>query len=113
HVPVLLHEALGALNIRVGGRYVDATFGRGGHTAAILERVGKEGRVIAIDRDPDAIAAGRARFAAEERLTLISSPFARLGEVIAQLWLHGSIRSEEHTSELQSRENHVYRSLLE
>ncbi|MFO7304703.1 MAG: 16S rRNA (cytosine(1402)-N(4))-methyltransferase RsmH [Gammaproteobacteria bacterium] len=91
HVPVLLHEALGALNIRVGGRYVDATFGRGGHTAAILERVGKEGRVIAIDRDPDAIAAGRARFAAEERLTLISSPFARLGEVIAQLGLHGSI----------------------
>jgi len=88
---VLLHEALGALNIRVGGRYVDATFGRGGHTAAILERVGKEGRVIAIDRDPDAIAAGRARFAAEERLTLISSPFARLGEVIAQLGLHGSI----------------------
>jgi len=91
HVPVLLHEALGALNIRVGGRYVDATFGRGGHTAAILERVGKEGRVIAIDRDPDAIAAGRARFAAEERLALISSPFARLGEVIAQLGLHGSI----------------------
>jgi 16S rRNA (cytosine1402-N4)-methyltransferase len=91
HVPVLLDEVLGALNVRAGGRYVDATFGRGGHTAAILERVGKEGRVIAIDRDPSAIAAGRERFAAEHRLTLVESPFSRLSEIVAQCGLLGGI----------------------
>lgn len=91
HVPVLLQEVLGALNVRAGGQYVDATFGRGGHTAAILERVGKEGRVIAIDRDPTAVAAGRERFAAETRLMLVESPFARLREIVAQLGLLGRI----------------------
>lgn len=91
HVPVLLEEVLDALNVRAGGCYVDATFGRGGHTAAILERIGKEGRVIAIDRDPSAIAAGRERFATENRLTLVSSPFSRLSEIVAELGLLGGI----------------------
>ena len=91
HVPVLLEEVLGALNIRVGGCYLDATFGRGGHTAAILERIGKEGRVVAIDRDPAAISAGRARFATEKRLTLVSSPFSRLSVVVAELGLLGGL----------------------
>ena len=91
HVPVLLEEVLGALNVRAGGVYLDATFGRGGHTAAILEQVGKEGRVIAIDRDPDAIAAGCERFATEQRLTLVNSPFSRLREVAAQLGLLGGL----------------------
>jgi 16S rRNA (cytosine1402-N4)-methyltransferase len=91
HVPVLLEEVLVALNVRAGGCYVDATFGRGGHTAAILEQVGKEGRVIAIDRDPSAIAAGRERFVADKRLTLVSSPFSKLGEIVAQLGLLGRV----------------------
>jgi 16S rRNA (cytosine1402-N4)-methyltransferase len=91
HVPVLLDEVLAALNLRPGGCYVDATFGRGGHTAAILERVGQEGRVIAIDRDPAAISAGRARFATEQRLTLVSSPFSRLKDVVAELGLLGGV----------------------
>ena len=69
HTPVLLQRSAGRARYTQGGRYLDATFGRGGHTAAMLERVGKEGRVVAIDRDPAAIAAGRERFAAEERLT--------------------------------------------
>lgn len=85
HVPVLLEEVVAALNIRPGGIYLDATFGRGGHTATILEKVGKEGRVIAIDRDPLAIEAGRARFATEERLTLVNSPFSRVSKVASQL----------------------------
>src|SRR5690606_26808825 len=91
HVPVLLDEVLAALDVREGGRYLDATFGRGGHTAAILERVGKEGRVIAIDRDPAAIAAGRERFATEKRLTLVSSPFSRLSAVAGELGLLGGL----------------------
>ncbi|HQR04375.1 MAG: 16S rRNA (cytosine(1402)-N(4))-methyltransferase RsmH [Proteobacteria bacterium] len=60
HVSVLLAEAVDALNIRPDGIYLDATFGRGGHSRAILERLGPDGRLIALDRDPAAIAAGTA-----------------------------------------------------
>ena len=80
HTPVLLREVLAALAIRADGRYVDATFGRGGHTAAMLERLDAQGRVVALDRDPDALRAGRERFASEARLTLMSqSVFAPRG----------------------------------
>lgn len=91
HTPVLLREVLAALDVRADGRYVDATFGRGGHTAAILELLGAQGRVVAIDRDPDAIRAGRERFAGQERLTLVAGPFSRLAALIAELGLTGSI----------------------
>jgi 16S rRNA (cytosine1402-N4)-methyltransferase len=89
HTPVLLREVLAALDVRAGGRYLDATFGRGGHSAAILERAGREGRVVAIDRDPEAIRAGRERFANDDRLTLIGSPFSRLEQQVAGLDLVG------------------------
>jgi 16S rRNA (cytosine1402-N4)-methyltransferase len=89
HTPVLLDEVLAALDIREGGHYLDATFGRGGHSAAILERAGRGGVVLAIDRDPAAIQAGRERFAADERLTLVNSPFSRLDAVAAQSGLVG------------------------
>ena len=69
HTPVLVEEALAALALRPGGFYIDATFGRGGHTARILEALGPDGQIVAIDRDPTAIAAGRARFAHEPRRT--------------------------------------------
>ncbi len=61
HVPVLLHHAVDALAIdaRPDGTFVDATFGRGGHSRLILERLGPSGRLIAIDRDPEAVAAAR------------------------------------------------------
>jgi 16S rRNA (cytosine1402-N4)-methyltransferase len=79
---VLVGEALAALALEAGGYYVDATFGRGGHTALILQTLGREGRVLAIDRDPQAIAAGRERFADEVRLTLVHSSFADLGACV-------------------------------
>lgn len=91
HTPVLLQEVLAALEVRAGGRYVDATFGRGGHSAAILERVGPQGAVIAFDRDPAAIAAGRERFANDGRMTLVSSAFSRLGTVVGEMGLAGAI----------------------
>jgi len=91
HTPVLLEEVLAALDVRAGGRYVDATFGRGGHSAAILERVGPQGAVIAFDRDPAAIAAGRERFANDGRMTLVSSAFSRLGAVVGEMGLAGAI----------------------
>lgn len=56
HETVLLHEAVDALNIQPDGSYVDATFGRGGHSALILERLGEKGRLLGVDRDPQAVA---------------------------------------------------------
>jgi len=89
HTPVLLGEALAALQIREAGRYLDATFGRGGHTAAILQRIGAGGRVVAIDRDPEAIRAGHDKFAADRRLTLVHSPFSELAQVVKEMGMVG------------------------
>ncbi|MGH8286068.1 MAG: 16S rRNA (cytosine(1402)-N(4))-methyltransferase RsmH [Steroidobacteraceae bacterium] len=82
HKPVLVDEALAALAVEAGGYYVDATFGRGGHTARLLEAVGGQGRVLAIDQDPQAIAAGRERFADEVRLALVHARFSQLARVV-------------------------------
>jgi len=79
---VLAAEALAGLALEAGGYYVDATFGRGGHTALILQALGREGRLLAIDRDPQAIEAGRHRFADEVRLALVHAPFADLGTLV-------------------------------
>jgi 16S rRNA (cytosine1402-N4)-methyltransferase len=82
HIPVLLHEASDALAPRDGGRYLDGTFGGGGHTRAILAASGPDGRVIALDADPAAIARGeRLRAEFGERLTLRESNFAALARV--------------------------------
>jgi 16S rRNA (cytosine1402-N4)-methyltransferase len=83
HTPVLLDEVLAGLNLRPDGCYCDATFGRGGHTAAILAQLGPAGRVIAIDRDPDAIRAA-ARFSDESRLTVVRGSFGRLAELVRE-----------------------------
>jgi len=79
---VLAAEALAGLAVEAGGYYVDATFGRGGHTSLLLQALGREGRVLALDRDPQAIAAGRQRFADEMRLTLVHASFADLGTLV-------------------------------
>ena len=91
HTPVLLDEVLAGLAVRADGRYCDATFGRGGHTAAILGALGPVGRVIALDRDPDAIRAGQARFAGEPRLTLIRGSFGQLEERVRAAGLEGEL----------------------
>ncbi len=83
HRPVLLEEAIAALAIRADGVYVDATFGRGGHSRAILERLGPAGRLIALDRDPQAIAAARA--IRDPRFTVVHAPFSELGRVLDPL----------------------------
>ncbi len=83
HVTVLLQEAVDALEIKADGVYVDGTFGRGGHSLAVLERLGPEGRLIAFDRDPAAIAAGQAL--GDARLKLVHSPFSALDEALEEL----------------------------
>jgi len=87
HIPVLLAEALDALAVRPDGVYVDGTFGRGGHSRALLARLGPEGRLIALDRDPSAIAAGQA--ITDPRFTLVHARFAEMGAVLEQLGVHG------------------------
>jgi len=80
HHAVLLEEAVSALAIRPDGVYVDATFGRGGHSRAILERLGGSGRLIAIDRDPQAVAAAGA--IRDPRFTILHAPFSELAQVL-------------------------------
>ncbi|MBK6638479.1 MAG: 16S rRNA (cytosine(1402)-N(4))-methyltransferase RsmH [Rhodocyclaceae bacterium] len=85
HVTVLLAEAVAALAIRPDGIYVDATFGRGGHSRAILAQLGPQGRLIALDRDPAAIAAGQELLASDPRLSLWHAPFSALARVLDEL----------------------------
>jgi 16S rRNA (cytosine1402-N4)-methyltransferase len=82
HTPVLVNQVFAALEPRPAGLYVDATFGRGGHSARILEALGADGHLIAIDRDPEAIAAGRVRFAGEPRLRLVHGEFGELETLV-------------------------------
>ncbi len=83
HVTVLLAEAVTALAVKPDGVYVDGTFGRGGHSRAILAQLGPAGRLIAFDRDPRAIAAGQAL--GDTRLTLVHEPFSELANALADL----------------------------
>ncbi|MCX7672911.1 MAG: 16S rRNA (cytosine(1402)-N(4))-methyltransferase RsmH [Thiobacillaceae bacterium] len=76
HRPVLLEQVLQALAVRPDGVYVDATFGRGGHSRAILDRLGPAGRLLALDRDPEAVACGRSW--ADPRFTIVHAPFSAL-----------------------------------
>jgi 16S rRNA (cytosine1402-N4)-methyltransferase len=80
HIAVLLDEAVDALSIKPDGIYVDCTFGRGGHSRLILSRLGPAGRLIALDRDPDAIAV--AKGINDARFMAVHSGFSRLDEVL-------------------------------
>jgi len=83
HVPVLLEETMAALNPRANDLYLDATFGAGGYTRALLDR---GARVIALDRDPSAIRSGAELAASSgERLTIVEARFGELNEVAARL----------------------------
>ena len=83
HTPVLLEETIAALAVRSNGIYVDCTFGRGGHSRALLARLGQAGRLIALDRDPAAVAAGRE--IVDERFRLVHASFSHLRDVLAAL----------------------------
>jgi len=80
HKTVLLNEAIEALQIKPDGIYIDCTFGRGGHSRLILQKLNAHGCLIALDKDPAAVAAGQA--ITDRRFTLIHSEFSRLTEVL-------------------------------
>jgi 16S rRNA (cytosine1402-N4)-methyltransferase len=86
HTTVLLHEAIDALVTRPEGTYVDGTFGRGGHTRALLARLGAGARVIAVDRDPEAIAAATTGPDAivDPRFEIVHASFAQLPQALAE-----------------------------
>src|SRR5580658_3233599 len=78
HTPVLLPQVLAALNIRGSGTYLDATFGRGGHAGAILEKLIADGRLLCLDRDSVAVAEAKARFGADPRVAIFLARFSAL-----------------------------------
>ena len=91
HVPVLLGPVLDGLKIKPGGCYVDGTFGRGGHSKEILKQLGSDGRLIAIDRDPQAIASAPTSLTEDPRFELVRGEIAELETIIEERGLVGSV----------------------
>ena len=91
HVPVLLGPVLEGLKIKPDGCYVDGTFGRGGHSKEILQRLNERGRLIAIDRDPQAIASAPAVLTQDPRFELVRGDIAQLETCIDERGLRGEV----------------------
>jgi len=91
HAPVLLAEVVEALRIKHDGVYVDGTFGRGGHSQAILEQLGPEGRLIALDKDPRAVAVAEVLAERDERFSIQRGSFTMLETVIQNRGLEGKV----------------------
>ncbi|MHB0817405.1 16S rRNA (cytosine(1402)-N(4))-methyltransferase RsmH [Stutzerimonas stutzeri] len=91
HVTVLLDEAVAALAVRAGGRYLDGTFGRGGHSRLLLQQLGSDGHLLGFDKDPLAIATGQALAAEDGRFVVVQRSFAELGEEMEQRGWTGTL----------------------
>lgn len=91
HKPVMLEEVLAALAPADEACLLDATFGRGGHARALLNRMGPRGRLVIMDRDPEAIAVAHELAASDNRVQVVHAPFAELAEAIATLGLGGRL----------------------
>ncbi|TVP14700.1 16S rRNA (cytosine(1402)-N(4))-methyltransferase RsmH [Shewanella sp. KCT] len=90
HLSVLLTETVAGLNIKPEGIYIDGTFGRGGHSREVLKQLGPNGRLVAIDRDPQAIAAAE-QFADDARFSIVHGGFGQLAQYVDDLGLRGKI----------------------
>ncbi|MCF6355333.1 MAG: 16S rRNA (cytosine(1402)-N(4))-methyltransferase RsmH [Candidatus Polarisedimenticolaceae bacterium] len=91
HQTVLLHEAVAALNIKESGCYVDGTFGRGGHSKLIMQAMGPEGHLLAIDKDLAAIESGHRLFANDNRFIIEQGSFAMLSQLADRHGLTGKV----------------------
>lgn len=85
HIPVLFYETVDSLNIKPDGVYVDCTAGGGGHSAELLSRLGPDGRLIAVDRDPEAIETLSKRFAGDGRVTIVHDNFFNIKQILSSL----------------------------
>ena len=86
HQPVLVEEVVDGLVLFEDGCYVDGTYGRGGHSSEILARIGRNGRLLALDKDPEAVADGRQRLGGDPRFSIEHAGFENLREAVAP-WL--------------------------
>ena len=84
HLPVMLDEAIRALDLRRDGTYIDGTFGRGGHSRRILQALGVNGRLLAFDKDEEAVLVAREGFAADPRFSIVHGSFAELAMAVAE-----------------------------
>ncbi len=91
HLPVMPEEVCEALNIVADGTYIDGTFGRGGHARLILERLGPQGRLLALDRDPEAVAAGRALQEQDPRLEMHHATFDQMERIARRAGVLGTV----------------------
>ena len=91
HRPVLLNEAVDALAVETGGIYVDGTFGRGGHSRQILKRLGVEGKLLVLDRDPEAHVASLALAQADSRVKAHRAAFSSLERIAAEAGVRGRV----------------------
>lgn len=91
HIPVLLNEVLDGLNIKEDGIYVDATFGRGGHSRKILEKLGPNGRLYGLDRDLTAVEAAKSLETEDKRFCITQSTFSNIKEVCEDLGILGKV----------------------
>ena len=91
HITVLLDEAVEGLAVRASGCYLDGTFGRGGHSRFILEKLGSDGRLLGFDKDPLAIATGNALAAEDGRFVVVQRSFAEMADELAQRDLAGKV----------------------
>ncbi len=89
HQPVMPMQVLNGLSVKREGKFVDATYGRGGHSSLLLEHLNNKGRLLVIDRDPQAVSAARERHGADSRVLVSEACFADLGEALrAHAWTH-------------------------
>lgn len=91
HVPVLLQPVVNGLNIKPHGCYIDGTFGRGGHSAEILMRLGDGGRLIGIDRDPQAAASAQEMQKSDPRFEMVRGEIAHLKNIVRERGLLGQV----------------------
>ena len=91
HITVLLQEAVAALLTDTSGFYVDGTFGRGGHSGLILERLSSAGQLLSIDKDLAAIAVAQARFGSDQRFAIAHDSFAELAQVVEARAMTGKV----------------------
>ncbi len=89
HISVLLEESVNALSVKPDGVYVDCTAGGGGHSAEVLKKLGENGRMILIDRDPDAIKTVTNRFKNDKRVTIVHSNYSEIKAVLNNLGING------------------------
>ncbi len=89
HVPVLYTQVLDGLQVIENGTYLDGTFGRGGHARGVLQHLGPGGRLLVMDKDPDAIAVAEQSFGDDARVSIHRGSFAGLGQVVAAATVDG------------------------